>query len=1165
VTDIQNEDEVNVTEKTNESAPELNGTVKTKDDEAGKQIAAVTGTAAVIGTAATAAALNSNNEEKQEISEDGVVTQTGSPGVTASPARASSEAGTAEVMGDGDVNPPLSVKLADEAVVVEAASRQSDATGEAEEDRSISTPVTQDTAKSSEEVPREPVPDKLSTARSEDIPEQGSRPTSASPIAVNEEDGGSRPTSATVDGTIPNSASSVKEDSVPEQTQDKEISVSPTCKESSNSRPPSSTEQGTESQEDKRPVSVTAASKGASRPTSSTSPSKENADIATDANEFGTENSPPLASDKGVDGPVNDGQGTEVPGNATVPVKEDKEEETMPAGSEAVNIEVSENRPGSVAISVKEEGSRPVSAAELKKEEGSGPGVMAEDTVEVSEDRTNIRPVSAVKALEERDNVTAEGAEISKDLARTDELEDGGTRLEISSSVFTNVNSQETEGSRPINFTESTKDSETRQFSTEASSKGEETGTIEDVEVTQEATGSLPPDANKLEASENISRISTVGMTENFKGTTGSRPASVTESTKGEESQPQDATESAKEKGPEPVNSGVSNAEVSENFVESLPVSSVELTTDEGCRPATAAETITIDEEKPVNITSSEKHEESRASPLLENKVSDESAANQASSDSVKEDEIYPVRAEGPTKGGESRPESVSVDVEKKGYESMTLENIQFSEKNSVSVADSTTEEVSRTANTAVLTESTSRPTTSITGGVTVDLGERETLISEGNKNKSSTEITEKGNSTFTAVETSKAQEKSSVTVAESNTEERGSRPLSASSFKQEEVEGPLGSEYVVKEEVRGTADVSESIKEEGNGPASTEGSLNEETLESAKEESSRSETALNSTQEERAEGAAESATDGNRLVGVSVSAKDQASRPTSIVADEAGPTETVESRQDSVSSSMIQEGYSTENVENSDEQTGARSESGSELTKEEYEPTISTAVSSGEKQTETEVGNENKEVAAEQIEDLQASDRRPISTGVKQEVARTENQASSEVLTADIREETKDVKPSGEVDTVNTAPSALQSDGSKFEASKEATEQGELSSSAVADQMDKAESFTNSMKVHNDDIIPSLGATASANEPGSDKETDVLVVEDKTKNDEEESVTEDVGVGKPTKEANEELNTAATIIQATFRGYQTRQALSKPTEKDEVRGMLLAALLLSY
>ena len=1163
MTDIQNEDEINVTEKTNESAPELNGTVKTKDEEAGKLIAAVTGTAAVIGTAATAAALNSNNEEKQEISEDGVVTQTGSPGVTASPARASSEAGTAEVMGDGDVNSPLSVTLADEAVVVEAASRQSDTTGEAEEDRSISTPVIQDTAKSSEEVPREPVPDKLSTARSEDIPEQGNRPTSASPIAVNEEDGGSRPTSATVDGTIPNSASSVKEDSVPEQTQDKEISVSPTCKESSSSRPPSSTEQGTESQEDKRPVSVTAASKEASRPTSSTSPSKENADIATDANEFGTENSPPLATDKSVDGPVNDGQSTEVPGNATVPVKEDKEEETMPAGSEAVNTEVSENRPGSVAISVKEEGSRPVSAAELKKEEDSGPGVLAEDTVEVSEDRTNIRPVSAVKALEERENVTAEGAEIPKDLVRTDELEDGGTRLEISSPIFINVNSQETEGSRPINFTESTKDSETRQFSTEASSKGEETGTTEDVEVTQEPTGSLPPDANKLEASENIARISTVDMTENFKGTTGSRPVSVAESTKGEESQPQDATESATEEGPGPV----SNAEVSENLVESLPVSSVELTTDEGCRPATAAETITIGEEKPVNITSSEKYEESRASPLVENKVSDESAANQASSDSVKEDEIYPVRAEGPTKEGESRPESVSVDVEKKGYESMTLENIQFSEKNSVSVADSTTEEVSRTASTAVLTESTSRPTTSITGGVTVDLGERETLTSEGNRNKSSTEITEKGNSTFTAVETTKAQEKNSVTTAESNTEERGSRPLSASSFKQEEVEGPLGAEYVVKEEVRGAADVSESIKEEGNGPASTEGSLNEETLESAKEESSRSGTALNSTQEERVEGAAESAIDGNRLVGVSVSAKDQASRPTSIVADEAGPTETVESRQDSVSSSVIQEGYSTENVENSDEQIGARSESGSELTKEEYEPTISTAVkkSSGEKQTETEVGNENKEVSAEQIEDLQASDRRPISTGVKQEVARTENQASSEVLTADIREETKDVKPSGEVDSVNTAPSALQSDGSKFEVSTEATEQGELSSSAVADQMDKAESFTNSMRAHTDDIIPSLGATASANEPESDKETDVLVVEDKTKNDEEESVTEDVGVGKPTKEANEELNTAATIIQATFRGYQTRQALSKPTEKDEVRGMLLAALLLSY
>jgi hypothetical protein len=84
-----------------------------------------------------------------------------------------------------------------------------------------------------------------------------------------------------------------------------------------------------------------------------------------------------------------------------------------------------------------------------------------------------------------------------------------------------------------------------------------------------------------------------------------------------------------------------------------------------------------------------------------------------------------------------------------------------------------------------------------------------------------------------------------------------------------------------------------------------------------------------------------------------------------------------------------------------------------------------------------------------------------------------------------------------------------------------------------------------------------------SANEPGSDEKTDVSVVKDKPPMDEEKPATQDMDVEKPTKNKTEELNTAATIIQATFRGYQTRQALSKTTEKDEVSRMLHDALLL--
>jgi hypothetical protein len=137
-----------------------------------------------------------------------------------------------------------------------------------------------------------------------------------------------------------------------------------------------------------------------------------------------------------------------------------------------------------------------------------------------------------------------------------------------------------------------------------------------------------------------------------------------------------------------------------------------------------------------------------------------------------------------------------------------------------------------------------------------------------------------------------------------------------------------------------------------------------------------------------------------------------------------------------------------------------------------------------------------------------------------------------------------------------------LLSDGAKFEVSNEVSEQGGFSSSSVAEKTESVASLTASAPGRTDDI-PSLGATVSGNEPGGDEETDVPVVEDKPTKDEEKPATENVDVEQPTKDKTEELNTAATIIQATFRGYQTRQALSKTAEKDEVSRMLRVELVL--
>ena len=1219
MTDIQNEDEVNLTEKPNESAPELNGAVKTEDGDAGKLIAIVTATAAATGAAATVAAVNINSEEKQQLSEDGeVVTQSGIASDSASPAPALSDADTADVTEVGDSKSPLSVKSGDEAVFVEAATTISDTAREAEEKRSASIPITQDTAKSNEEVPREPVPDdKQSTARSEDIPEQGSRPTSASQIVVNEEEGGSEPINATIDGTIPNSASSVKQESVPEKNQDAE-----TSKELSSNRSPSSTEQGTESQKDNRPFSVTTSNKETSRPTSSVSPSKENADTANDANEFGTVNSSPLTTDKIVDGQVSGSDGTETPGNDVLSVKEEKGEDTIPAGSEAVISEVSETRP--VTFSIKEEGSRPVSAAELTTDDESRPEVPIEDSVQVSEDRERTLPVSALAADEEIERVKEEDTELSKEPAgspelKADEPEGDRIRLELSPNVSTTVSSQASEGSQPVNVMESTKDGGNLQFSAADATKDieisqEPTGSpqltadeseddrirlelspdvsttvnyqasegsqpvnvtestkdggnlqfsaadaTKDVEISKEPAGSSQPNANNLEAGESIPRNSAIDITEKLEGTAGSLSTSVTESTEDEERKPIEGTESAKKEGRGPIDSGVSNAEVSETPVGDLPVSAVESTTGEGSRPTSATEKITVVEENPVNITLSEKYEESWDNPLVQNEDSDESAPTQAISDSVEEEKVHPARVVGLTEGAENRAVSDLEDAKKNGIESVTLENIQDSEDRSVSVTNSTKEEVSRPFSAVVPTESTNRPTSSIVEEDTLELGESKVLTNEGNKSESSTEITKEGNYTVTDVEPTKEVEvKSSVTTAESTTEEKGSRPLSGVSFTPEEGNRPLGVASVMIEEGGGTANVSESIKEEGSGPVISERSSKEERLESTKEESIIPGNFLNAKEEEsRPNDPEESPTDGNRLVGPSGSAKDQESRPSSIVADDSGPTETSQSRQESVSVSLTEEGnvsasYATVNVENPEEHTGTRSVSGSELTKEGYRPTSSVPVqeSSGEKQTEAEVGKQDTEVTAESIEDLLAS-KRP------------ENQPSSEAFTVDIQEETENEKSIVEVENSSTPPSTLLSDRAKFEVSKEASEQGGLSSSSVAEKSESVASLTASAQGRTDDIITSSGATISGNYLGSDEKTDVSVVEDKPPMDEEKPATENVGVEEPTKDKTEKQNTAATIIQATFRGYQTRQALSKTTEKDEVSRMHHDALLL--
>lgn len=1168
VTDIQTEDEFALNEKSKESASELNGKVKADDGDS-KLKPAASGTVAVISVAATVAAVTTGGEEnKQPVEETKVVTDSCSSNIPASQATANSKADTTEVTEDSDVKSPESVKSEEEAMVVQAASGESGTAGEREQIASASTPTADDAITFSEEPPSESVPDdKLFTATPEEIPEQGRRPTSASQIVAKEEGGGSRPTSAVLDGTIPTSASPSKEESVPEKEQREETSMSASGTESTRSRPQSSTEQGTETQEVSRPISTTESNNETNRQTTSLEFSEENREISenltVETNKVEKDESPEVTTAEGADRPASSVQDKEQPTSAAGSVKEEGNlrsvdesitEERSTLADPAVNSiedlgEANEIRPASIAVSMTEESSRPVSVAELTTQERSRPASSAVDAMEASEQPAGRPPLS------------------------DDKLEEGESGLDISE-----VDTAGTASSRPVSVIESTKENGTRSLSAAQPTTEEQNVAGRNADLMERPITSVPLIADEIEAGGTMPESSEIKTVENSEEIEISLPVGVSESIKEDRSQPANTTEPTTEQESRPVHSVVGNAVSSEEPAENGMVCAVS-------RGPTSA-TVTEEEgDGPANATDSTTYEGSRPTSIVRNEVSKEPSGSEQVFDSAQRDGSDQAGVKGPIEEAASRPESASESV--KLYEIESTSPVERntgiteerSENQPLTDACPIKEGENRLADAEVSEiETTCRATSSAVEDVfSVEAGESLTSVKEDSRPGSAVESAKAGNESIGDAEsTGKDENKSS---AEATKDEEGSSLSSASGPIQEEKGGlintgdrteeeesrPVESAGTVTDEGVGQVSDADSIKGDVSKPVCTEVSTKDEGIELAKQESSMQMGAADIANEEeiRQGNTSESMNEVSKTISLPGSTENEDSMTLSAAADDTVPTQPSQSLSASVSGSVMEENVpessATENVENSAEATGNQPLSDTE-SKKEGNQVVSSATDQKaltEVQAEYSAQNESEQLP-EPKEDVQIARSRAVSSATEQEIGKAGSRPSSAVYSTDTQERTEDGRSTTGIDNDSRPASELLSNGAESEVTKDASEQGFLSS-AIGETTERVESPTSAYS----EDIPSLTVTEAADDPGSDSEALPSVAENKPVNDENNLATEDADEEMKVVDEIEELNTAATVIRASFGGYQAGETdTSKAEEKQEVNSVFIDALL---
>jgi hypothetical protein len=810
-------------------------------------------------------------------------------------------------------------------------------------------------------------------------------------------------------------------------------------------------------------------------------------------------------------------------------------------------------------VSNNDEDSRRVDARE-----GTRPEISAVDNADASEELEGSQQTGSVKSANEDGNVTAGEAEVlgkpeGISSSTVNEVEAARSRPDILLGDATE-NNKETAGSRPVSVAEHAAEDRTRPVGASQPVSEEENVEAGKSELAEDIAGSPPIKADELGADVSISGSSQVSSLHNPVVVAEVVPVSVTESSREVATRPLSATDPNNEPEARPVSSLVDDVDVSEGSARSSRVTADE-PSERDDNPLTSDADTRMKVEGPIGTTVSA----SNSNSVAGDDVSEKPMGYLPVSDSAEEEGNRSVGAENRTEDGESKTVSVSEFVRMEGTESVTAESMDVSEDRleiqSISLAYTTDGEESLSDSVAVSTKKVTSPPTSSAQEeaeeeeAVAEQGRSGMPATEGNIPAGTVESIEQGSTSHSAVATTEVDQIASANTAESPREPEEVVPLGAADRHRTEPEGdrPVSSAGAVTGDGNRPYAASEPTNDQTSNLVNAEDSANDEEVKSAKEEVSKSAKEEGSKsaaaaglveQEERPGSAVESAKVESRLVSTSDSSRGESSEPASVASEGAGLTEALHSVEGSVgvSGSLTEQGRAT-GSDYPAELVATKAEIAVESVTEESRPVsaVTGRESSSATLAESETRNESTEVTAESTEVVQTARSAIVPTGTEEDTVNTTSRPSSSVsLTAGTGADPGD----------RTSTSAAGNVRPSAESRSVAAEASELvgpSSSAAKGTRESMEWAQRSVNAQND-AVPSVTGTEATAVPGSGLE------QTSATGSMEERSAEDV---------SKELNTAATTIQATFRGYQTRQALSKAAENDEVRIGHGACLLL--
>ena len=346
--------------------------------------------------------------------------------------------------------------------------------------------------------------------------------------------------------------------------------------------------------------------------------------------------------------------------------------------------------------------------------------------------------------------------------------------------------------------------------------------------------------------------------------------------------------------------------------------------------------------------------------------------------------------------------------------------------------------------------------------------------------------------------------------LAEDAAEERGSEPTSV-----------VQENAVVSEEQASSRPVSasESTKEEGSRPASKTDDKDEnikESLESAAgptdEETTRAPSSVMPTEERS-----------NSVTDVKSKEDDVAESENTQENDAEDTTEKADSRPSSTAEINKEQGSRPASVIAPDEPLKNEAIEGQETSSDEIKEFVD---------------SELEQIPPEPVLEETSRSRPASSVAEEQEDPKQSSRPSSS-----IQEGAEDGRSTAEVGNESRAASAAQPTEMETEVSEISEDERKLEDEEpTATLEDTAEPESSQLLSGS---VPSLTVTEVADEPRSDDEIETQAEEEAKPSEESEE--------KETSNTDDKMNSAATTIQATFRGFQARQALSKSADVPQV------------